>query len=92
MLENYEFILFCGQIINPIRKYPNKDVTVHPFKKANLKKIRPHLVAFVVKNPADSAGDARDVGSIPRLGRSPGVGNGNPTQYSCLENPMGRGV
>ena len=90
MLENYEFILFCGQIINPIRKYPNKDVTVHPFKKANFKKIKPHLVAFVAKNPADSAGDARDVGSIPGSGRSPGVGNGNPLQYSCLEDSMGR--
>ena len=33
----------------------------------------------------------RDVGSIPRLGRSPGEGNGNPLQYSCLENPMDRG-
>ena len=35
---------------------------------------------------------AGDVGSIPRLGRSPRGGNGNPLQYSCLENPMGRGV
>ena len=33
-----------------------------------------------------------DVGSIPRLGRSPGEGNGNPLQYSCLGNPMGRGT
>ena len=33
-----------------------------------------------------------DVGSVPRLGRSPGEGNGNPLQYSCLENPMGRGA
>ena len=35
-----------------------------------------------------SAYDAGDPGSIPRLGRSPGEGNGNPLQYSCLENPM----
>ena len=41
----------------------------------------------VVKNPPTSAGD---VGSIPCLGRSPGEGNGNPLQYSCLENPMER--
>ena len=34
----------------------------------------------------------RDVGSIPRSGRSPGVGNSNPLQYSCLENSMGRGA
>ena len=35
-----------------------------------------------------NAGDTRDLGSIPGLGRSPGVGNGNPLQYSCLGNPM----
>ena len=35
-----------------------------------------------------SACDAGDLGSIPGLGRSPGEGNGNPLQYSCLENPM----
>ena len=38
------------------------------------------------------AGGERDMGSIPGLGRSPGGGNGNPLQYSCLENPMGRGA
>ena len=40
------------------------------------------------KDPAANAGDVRDKGSIPRLGRSPGGENGNPLQYSCLENPM----
>ena len=40
----------------------------------------------MVKNPAADAGDIRDVSSIPGLGRSPGVENGNPFQYSCLEN------
>ena len=44
----------------------------------------------VVKNLPANAGDVRDVASIPRLGRSPGVGNGNPLQYSCLENPHGQ--
>ena len=39
-----------------------------------------------------SAGDIRDMGSIPGLGRSPGKGHGNPLQYSCLENPMNRGA
>ena len=39
-----------------------------------------------------SAGDIRDAGSIPGSGRSPGEGNGNPLQYSCLENPMDRGA
>ena len=40
----------------------------------------------------DSACNAGDLGSIPGLGRSPGEGNGNPLQYSCLENPMDRGA
>ena len=39
-----------------------------------------------------NAGDLGDVGSIPGLGRSSGVGNGNPLQYSCLENSMDRGA
>ena len=46
----------------------------------------------VVKNPPDHAGDAGDAGSIPGSGRSPGGGNGNPLQFSCLENPMDRGA
>ena len=39
-----------------------------------------------------SACNAGDLGLIPRLGRSPGEGNGNPLQYSCLENPMDQGA
>ena len=46
----------------------------------------------VVKNSPASVGDARDAGSIPGLGSSPGAGNGNLLQYSCLENPMERGA
>ena len=50
----------------------------------------------VVKNPLTNAGDTRDVGSIPGLGRSPGIGNGNPFlfpgKYPCLENSMDRGA
>ena len=49
-------------------------------------------VALVVKNLPASAGDVRDLGSIPGLGRAPGEENGNPCQYSCLENPMDRGA
>ena len=49
-------------------------------------------VALVVKNPPANAEDIRDAGSIPVLGRSPGGGQGNPLQYSCLENPMARGA
>ena len=47
------------------------------------------LGGSVVKNPPANAGDA---GLIPGSGRSPGEGNGNPLQYSCLGNPMDRGA
>ena len=46
----------------------------------------------MVKNTPANVGDPGDVGLIPRSGRTPGVGNGNTLQYSCLENPMDRGV
>ena len=46
----------------------------------------------MVKNPPANAGDVRDAVSIPGSGRSPGIGNGNPLQYSCLENLMDRGA
>ena len=46
----------------------------------------------MVKNPPANAGDTRDAGLIPELGRSPGEGNGNPLQYSCLGNPTDRGT
>ena len=49
-------------------------------------------VALVVKNLPANAGDIRDLGSVPGLGRSLGEGNGKPLQYSCLENPMDRGA
>ena len=45
-----------------------------------------------VKNPPANAGDTRDVGLIPGSGGSPGVGNGNPFKYSCLEDSMDRGA
>ena len=46
----------------------------------------------MVKNPPASAGDGRGVGSIPGLGRSPGGGNGNHFQYSCLGDSMDKGA
>ena len=49
-------------------------------------------VALVVKNLPANAGDTKVAGYIPGLGRSPGEGNGNPLQYSCLENSMDRGA
>ena len=49
------------------------------------------MVLVVKKLPA-SVGDIRDTGLIPGLARPPGVGHGNPLQYSCLENPMDSGA
>ena len=49
-------------------------------------------MALVVKNPLANAGDIRDTGLVPELGRSPGEGHGDPLQNSCLENPMNRGA
>ena len=50
------------------------------------------LVAQWLRNSFTNAEDTGDVSSIPKSGRSPGGGNGNPLQYSCLENPMDRGA
>ena len=49
-------------------------------------------MALVAKNPPANAGDVRDPGSTPGLGRSPEGGHGSPLQHSCLENAMGRGA
>ena len=49
-------------------------------------------VVLVVKNLPANAGDVRGMGSIPGLGRSPGGGNGNTFQYSCLKKPMDKGA
>ena len=46
----------------------------------------------MVKNSPAYVGDARDMGSVPGVVRSPGVGNGSPLQYSCLGNPLDRGA
>ena len=53
---------------------------------------RASQVALVAKNPLANTKDARDTGSIPGSGRSPGGGHGSPLQYSCLENPMEGGA
>ena len=50
------------------------------------------LGGTVINNLPADAGDAEDMGSIPRLGRSPGRGHGNPLQYSCLRKSMDRGA
>ena len=53
---------------------------------------RAFQLALVVKDLSANAADVRNSGSIPGSGRSPGEGNGNPLQYSCLESPMDRGA
>ena len=53
---------------------------------------RTSQVVLVVKNLYANAGDIRDLGSVPWLGRSPGVGNDTPPQHSCLDKPMDRGA
>ena len=50
------------------------------------------MLALVIKSLPVNARDIRDTSLIPALGRSPGGGSGNPMQYSCLENPLDRGV
>ena len=62
----------------------------NPFVNKQVAKGLPRWLQWV-KNPPTNAGDVRDTGSIPGLGRSPGGGCGNPLQYFCLENPMDRG-
>ena len=49
-------------------------------------------MALVVENPPANAGDIKDAGLVPGLGGSPGEEDGNPLQYSCLENPMDGGA
>ena len=60
--------------------------------KKKKKVANPTLGGSVVKNLPINAGAIEDLGSNPGSGRSPGVGNGSPLQYSCLENPMDRGA
>ena len=70
----------------------SKEVNTFKVFEHNQNKVRGFLDSLVGRNPPVNAGDAGDVGSIPGLGRSPGGGNGNPLQYSCLENSMDRGA
>ena len=98
----------CGQIVFWIVTVTEKKKTnIHESnrincKLQNLEWLSPSIfgkliskkyhVALVVKNPPANAGDVRDAGLIPELGRSSGAGNGNPLQHSCLQSPMDRGA
>ena len=68
-----------------------KQFQVHSKIKRRVWKFPGFPGGLVVESPPANAGDIRDEGLIPGQGRSPGGGNGNPSQYSCLENPMDRG-
>ena len=81
--------------ISPCGKFKKKKHKIQlcvVYKKLilNMRNQRAPQVALVVKNPPPSAGDMRDVGSIPGLGRSPGEGYDKSLQYSCLEHPQGQ--
>ena len=69
------------------------DCVVHGVSKSRTQLSDFHFqMTLVVKNLPANAGDIRDVGLISGLGRSPGEGNDNPLQYSCLENPRDGGA
>ena len=76
--------------VGDIRMGVQRHVPLHEVQ--DLRGCLASLVAQMVKNLPANAGDIRDEGLIPGLGRSPGEGHGNPLQYSCLENPMDRGA
>ena len=89
---HYEFSLFCVGLSNCCQyMFP----TVSNICCWNLSCLRHHcnnIGGTVVKNPPVNTGDAGVLGLIPGSGRSPGGENGNPLQYSCLDNPMDRGA
>jgi len=87
------FSLFHYDELEAEHGCPSGDSISHlrAFRKGHMT-ARASPVAQLVKNPPANAGDTRDVGLIPGSRRSSGEGNGNPLQYSCLENPMGRGT
>ena len=81
----------CGSIFHEIALLfvcltPGKFISISAMQ------FRASQAVLEVKNSPANAGDIRDWGSTPGSGISPGKGNGNPPQYSCLENPMDRGA
>ena len=78
-------ILLCTSVYNMVLRTLREKCLEYSWHS-----VRASQVALAVKNLPANAGDLRDVDWIPGSGRSPGGGNGNPPQYSCLENPMDR--
>ena len=85
-----------SQIVSALRPPPTKEEGPQKYKSAverepdaSVPLFGASLMAQMVKNPFNNA---EDMGSISGSGRSPGEGNGNPLQYSCLGNPLDRGT
>ena len=90
LMVNYILIFNCGKQRHPYLCVV-EGLTVLSFLYSDTR-LGASQVALVVKNPPSNSGDARDTGLIPGLGISPGEKNGNPLQYSCLENLMDKGA
>ena len=93
-MEGLSLIPGQGIILHMPQLKRKKDPCLPRLRPHRAKKIKKkdniRIVAPVAKKPPANAGDSRDTSSIPGLGRSPGGGNDNPLQYSCLENSMDR--
>ena len=84
-------VFFCFPSVNfYYALYTHTHTHTHTHMHSQTHQHRASQVALLTKNPPASAGDVRDVSSVPELGRSPGGRNGNPLQYFCLENLMDR--
>ena len=75
----------CTSHLGPSARH--MEVSGHPGAASGCPSYRAAQVALVVKNPPANAGDAKDAGTIPELGRSPGGGHGHPLQYLAWEIP-----
>ena len=89
---NGSHLVSAGNFRMVLRILPRLLKTLPPWEDAPLGRKQASQVVLVVKNPSANAGDVRDMVLIPGLRKSPGGGSGNPLQYSCLKNPMDRGV
>ena len=86
MSDGFSKLQKLGAAVNPYRRIQSSQEFRGMFNPASL------LEFTTLLDGKASAYNAGDPGSIPELGRSPGVGNGIPLQYSCLENPMEGGA
>ena len=87
---DYSHLLFLTSLVSP--QYGKSESLFPHLSLWGWGRGRASQVVLMVKNLPAYAGDTRDEGSMPGLGRSAGTGNGNPLQYSCLENSMDRGA